>query len=295
MNKYIDFTKLEGLATYQDTLAFLQESYRGAFAGIAASFGNHVIISGVADLGANWGDGWVVIDGELLPFAGGLKAAQVIVEELTDTEVFGDDSIQTVYFTKRAKCASAGGTDMVDFVRLSTFANISTGLANLITTVASLATVPTGVIQMWPNVAAPAGWILCNGSNVSRTTYADLFAVIGTTFGAGDGSTTFTLPDLRGKFIVGYNSADADYNAIGKTGGEKKHTLTQAELPAVKIDVPIPLAQTSTTDGGSGKITMGSSGNEPVDGPTLQTNNLGSGNSHENRPPYSALAYIIKL
>ena len=65
--------------------------------------------------------------------------------------------------------------------------------------------IPPGVILMYGAPTAPTGWLECDGSAVSRTTYADLFAIIGTTFGVGDGSTTFNLPDLRGEFIRGWD------------------------------------------------------------------------------------------
>lgn len=60
-----------------------------------------------------------------------------------------------------------------------------------------------GDVKFWPTSSAPAGWLKANGAAVSRTTYAALFAIIGTTYGAGDGSTTFNLPDLRGEFVRG--------------------------------------------------------------------------------------------
>lgn len=79
---------------------------------------------------------------------------------------------------------------------------------------------------------APSGYLLEDGSAVSRETYAALFAVIGITFGAGDGSTTFNLPDSRGKVSVAKNTADTEFNTIGETGGEKAHLLVAAELPS---------------------------------------------------------------
>lgn len=77
----------------------------------------------------------------------------------------------------------------------------------------------------------PQGYLLEDGSAVSRTTYAALFSVIGTTFGVGDGSTTFNLPDSRGKVIVA-KSSDTEFNVLGETGGEKTHDLTVTEMPA---------------------------------------------------------------
>ena len=132
MYKRIDFTKLEGIAIYQDTLDFLQTSYRDAISAIAKAFGSRVIVTGVTDQGTTYSDGWVIIDGELMPFAGGLKTNRIIIEEVTDTEVFGDSSVQTVYYTHRAKLGVTGGFAFSDFIRVDTMASISDGLKNLI-------------------------------------------------------------------------------------------------------------------------------------------------------------------
>jgi hypothetical protein len=132
MYKRIDFSKLEGLATYQDTLDFLQTSYREAISAVARAFGSKVIVTGVTDLGTTYTDGWVIIDGELMPFAGGLKTDRIVVEELTDTEIFNDGSIQTVYYTKRAKLGITGGFAFSDFIRVDTMSAISQGLKNLV-------------------------------------------------------------------------------------------------------------------------------------------------------------------
>jgi len=89
---------------------------------------------------------------------------------------------------------------------------------------------PVGEITMWGTTTAPSGWLLCDGSAVSRVTYSALFAVIGTIYGVGDGSTTFNLPNLKGKVPVGYNTAETEFDVMGETGGEKTHALTTAEL-----------------------------------------------------------------
>ena len=88
---------------------------------------------------------------------------------------------------------------------------------------------PAGVINMWATTTAPTSWLLCDGTAVSRTTYAALFAVISTTYGTGDGSTTFNVPNLKGKVPVGRDSADASFDTMGETGGAKTHTLSSAE------------------------------------------------------------------
>lgn len=86
------------------------------------------------------------------------------------------------------------------------------------------ALVPTGAIMPWSVASPPTGWLICNGAAVSRATYAALFAVIGTGYGVGDGSTTFNLPDLQGRVIVGHKSTDAAFDAVGETGGAQTHT-----------------------------------------------------------------------
>ena len=92
--------------------------------------------------------------------------------------------------------------------------------------------IPAGVINMWATTTAPTAWLLCDGSAVSRSTYASLFGVIGTTYGTGDGSTTFNLPNLKGRIPVGRDSADTSFDAMGETGGAKTHTLTTTEMPS---------------------------------------------------------------
>lgn len=93
--------------------------------------------------------------------------------------------------------------------------------------------IPTGSVISFAGQTAPEGWLLCQGQAVSRTTYAQLFAVIGTTFGSGDGSTTFNLPDLRGRVAVGVDS-DANLGIIlgnqsvaltDEHNGPHQHTL----------------------------------------------------------------------
>lgn len=85
-----------------------------------------------------------------------------------------------------------------------------------------------GSIYMYAGSSAPTGFMSCDGSAISRETYADLFAIIGTTYGAGDGSTTFALPNLSGRVAMGYSGS----YAIGATGGSETCTLVTNNLPS---------------------------------------------------------------
>lgn len=91
---------------------------------------------------------------------------------------------------------------------------------------------PAGAMVAWPASAAPDGWLLCDGAAVSRSTYSGLFAVIGTTFGSGDGSTTFNLPNLLGRVPVGRDAAQTEFDALGETGGAKTVSLSASEMPS---------------------------------------------------------------
>lgn len=92
---------------------------------------------------------------------------------------------------------------------------------------------PIGAIQMWPLADPPDAWLMCEGQAVSRTTYADLFDVIGVAYGTGDGSTTFNLPDFRAKSPMGAGDFQdiIGFLGVGNVFGVEQHTLTEGEMP----------------------------------------------------------------
>lgn len=94
------------------------------------------------------------------------------------------------------------------------------------------ATAPIASVLMTAASTAPSGYLLCDGTAVSRTTYAALFAIIGTTYGTGDGSTTFNVPNLKGRVPVGRDAGQTEFDTLAETGGTKTHTLTSAEMPS---------------------------------------------------------------
>jgi len=95
-----------------------------------------------------------------------------------------------------------------------------------------------GMMLPYGGAAAPTGWLLCDGSAVSRVTYAALFAIIGEAYGAGDGSTTFNVPDSRGKALYG-KAASGTYGALGGTGGAETKDLSHTHALGVAAGVEL--------------------------------------------------------
>lgn len=91
---------------------------------------------------------------------------------------------------------------------------------------------PSGFIMDYAGITIPDGWLECDGSEVSRTVYAKLFAAIGTIYGSGDGSTTFELPSTRGRVNVALDNTDSDFNSLGEFRGQKNVTLEVSEIPS---------------------------------------------------------------
>jgi len=159
----------------------------------------------------------------------------------------------------------------------------------------TIANLPVGVIIPYGSTIMPTGWLECDGSAISRTTYADLFAVIGTTYGSGDGSTTFNLPDLRGRMSIGRGTGSGlSVRAMGDKNGDETHTLSVAEMPAHghgevdKDGVPV----SSGKFPGTGAMTIGTVSADPEGQP--MTSNTGGGGAHNNMPPFVVMAWIIK-
>lgn len=152
---------------------------------------------------------------------------------------------------------------------------------------------PVGSISLFAGTTAPSGWLICDGSAVSRTTYANLFSVIGTTYGTGDGSTTFNIPDLQGRVPVGYKSSDTSFDTIGETGGEKTHTLSVDEMPSHRHDGLNWYGSITTLNSGgtATKLSAEWSGDSSANG--FKTEYAGGGQAHNNLQPYIVLNYII--
>ena len=155
---------------------------------------------------------------------------------------------------------------------------------------------PSGVVVPYAGSSAPTGWLLCGGQAVSRATYATLFTAISTTYGAGDGSTTFNLPDLRGRAPHGVDNMGGTAanrvtvgasgitgTTLGSAGGTETHTLTTAQMPA----------HTHTKGSTCGGVNF-SNGCSPGYADGGNTGSTGGGGAHQNMSPTIMLNYIIK-
>ena len=156
--------------------------------------------------------------------------------------------------------------------------------------------VVTGTINMWPTASAPTGYLLCQGSAVSRATYAALFAIIGTTFGVGDGTTTFNLPNYTNRMPYGAT--------VGTTGGSAdavvvSHTHTAAVTdPGHSHTVPnSPFVNGSGGTYASGSyITYGTpTTSTATTGITVTPSTTGVSGTNANLPPYLGINFIIKV
>lgn len=145
-----------------------------------------------------------------------------------------------------------------------------------------------GDVKMNAGAAAPTGWLKCDGLAVSRATYSALFAVIGTLYGAGDGSTTFNLPNFKGRVPVGVDAAQTEFATLGKVGGAKTHTLSELEMPVHKHQVN----DTYGVQYSAGTWTDTSACDEISR--TEDTTTAGGGQAHNNLQPYIAINFVIK-
>jgi microcystin-dependent protein len=173
---------------------------------------------------------------------------------------------------------------------------------------------PTGEITIWGTSTAPTGWLICDGSAVSRSTYSALFGVLSTTYGAGDGSTTFNLPNLKGRVPVGRDASQTEFDTLGETGGSKTSALGVSNLPAHTHTASSSSTTTLSNGtlvvrqegGGDAKLTANSSYgpyNTYTIGASTSTstsvsgggNGTATGDAFSNLAPYIALNFIIRF
>lgn len=269
-----NFLQTGGFPLETDTLDAMQTAY-ALFNALGEIAGDKSIVKGCVVAGSTTGDGVVYINGELYEFVGGNTQATVRIIEVASSKVFENGETHETHYRRYVTFATGvGSIPWDDFVRINPLLEIQKAL------------VPVGMISMWSGTIEdiPALWALCDGTN-------------GT-------------PNLKGKFIVGYDAEDADYDAIGDNGGAKKVTPAGSNS-SQSVNVTLPRDGWGTSGSGlgsvaSGRLVVGSgaseggefleslraAGNSPNVASGSHSHTF-SGTEHENRPPYYTLAYII--
>ena len=147
-------------------------------------------------------------------------------------------------------------------------------------------TMPIGSVIEWLGDIAPTNWLILDGKAISREDYVELFEIYGTKYGAGDGSKTFNLPDLRDYVPVGKSATDSNINEIGKKYGEKNHTLSISEMPRHTHNIA-----------GSAGAGSSSSYSRISNVKVWESNKIdssGGSKSHNNMQPSMAVNFIVK-
>lgn len=157
-----------------------------------------------------------------------------------------------------------------------------------------------GDIKFIGHAAIPSGWLACDGAAVSRATYGNLFSKVGTTWGAGDGSTTFNLPDMRGRSPIGSGTGGGlSARSVGQVGGAEVHALSSGEMPShdhrqrqsINANGFEDAWVGNTTGGSSRAMTTGSSGFQST---AVFVAASGGSGAHNNMQPYAVCNFVIK-
>lgn len=225
---------------------------------------------------------------------------------ITASSKLVDGSISTAKLAGSSVTAPKIASDAVTTIKILD-ANVT--VAKLGPDVA-LAFTPPSTVWDFAGSSAPTGWLLCDGSAISRTTYAALFTAVGTTYGVGNGTTTFNIPDCRGRVSVGKDDMGGSSanrmtlagsgitgTTLGSAGGEETHVMLNAEMPnhrhAISFTSQPP--STLTTVQGGGIIDVASSTHtHTITGNSNGVTAISSGAAHQNTQPSIIFNRIIK-
>lgn len=253
-------------------------------------------------------------EGEVLPWEGGSTTSGMYLKQ-EDVSVSANNTDYPKAYTRRSLAPGIGAENYrwEDFTDIKSIRELMAENRELHAELAGLQPLPLGTVQMWAGSEVPEGYVLCNGQELRTTEYPELYKVLGSTFNTATSaggtrystrSGYFRVPDLRGRFVVGQHDSDNDYRTCGSAGGSKAVALTTAQLPSHNHafkDYYYP-ERHSQVKGNYDNIETNSkigSSDTDYDNDCLQyykhnTDNAGSGQTHENRPPYYVLAYIMR-
>lgn len=265
-------------------------------------------------------------EGEVLYWEGGSTTSGMYLKQ-EDVPVNANNTDYPKAYTIRSLAPGIGAENYKweEFTDIKSVKQLMDENKNLRNDLAAVQQAPLGIIQMWAGSKVPEGYLLCDGQAYKQSDYPELFAALGSAFNsamsaAGTAYTTqsgyFRVPDLRGRFVVGRHDTDNDYRTNGQGGGAKTVALTTDQLPShdhmLKDYTIIPHGSgecttgTWTVGGKSYEVGRDSLSGNPkrvqTDGDKRDniqwikhpTETSGKGQSHENRPPYYVMAYIMR-
>lgn len=287
-----------------ETLDFIQANQE-LLAVLGQIGGDKAILSGCVKTGSTVAPGYVFLktsqypEGEVLKFDGGtidLVNTTVYISETATPVTAQGYTYPQAYYTRSLKTGL--GTEQYlwsDFSRVETNASLKARVKVLEDEIVLLAPLPIGIPQPWTGYISkiPSNMVLYDGRALNIADYPKAYDVWGTTYNTQNGKTTpagqFRIPDLSGLFLVGYSASDDDFSEIGKKGGKKRVALTIPEIPEHDHDI----AQDDGNDIVRGKYVF----IEEYASNTLsfKTKKTGGGQSHENLPPFFAVAYIGRI
>lgn len=241
----VNFSQTGGIPFDANTLSFMQESYN-IFQAFGELIGEKTKLKGCVKTGSNVSDGVIYLNGELLDFKGGIEQSSIIVVEEDEELEFEDGIIRPLY--KKRYATFGSGVDSIDWSDFK-FHYSHQPIVKEVKWVGRSIT----------NNDLPNGWYIANGLNGTD--------------------------NILGRMIVGQDSTQDEFDIVGKTGGEKNVTLTNAQIPAHAHEF------TADKDFGGTQTTVGLGGGSSTD-KQITTSQTGGGEAHNNLPPYIVMIPI---
>jgi hypothetical protein len=255
--KYLDVIEQGGYPFDDVSIDYLQKMHDDRDSFIYSVFGDYKIVSGVIlnTQSNTYSDGLITANGKLYHFVGGAPHIRISKKTIETKRQYEDGNDKKAFINEFYEFGEAG-TDVIVFSGMKRWYE-NQPITKEIKYVGATVT----------NASLPDGWFIADGTNGTD--------------------------DLRSRFIVGLDSRDADYNSVGKTGGEKKHQLIAAELPKVISSLYVGTEGIGRPDGGGDDATVGGADSYPRTTKLLNTEDFGANNlPHENRPPYYVMIII---
>ena len=272
MNR-LHFNQTGGFPLSTNILDAMQEAY-SVFNGLGNIAGNKAIINGCIGIGNNITDGVIFLNGEILPFKGGSLRSTIIIKEDVENRIFEDGATKSVIFKRYATFGSSTPDktfQWADFKRIDNLIKVTEKNTDLEKRIKALETkkspVPIGLIAIWGKPATepiPEGWR--------------------------------EYEPLRGRFPLGWNPNDEDFNELGKESGDKQHTLTIEEMPRHSHNIHAELvnvkAENIITELSRDRyMSRGHSGSWR-NAELSKSENTGGDRPHNNMPPYRIIKFI---